>query len=82
MLRLRHSANRFIAGWAVLVLAACFCICSTKSKLVGTWSNDTMGKSLGIQGSRPIATAETWEFFSNNTFRMSEFTRGGKGTQF
>lgn len=59
------------------IIAAFLLTNSLKSQLVGTWSTDTMGKSLGIQGSRPIPTAETWKFFSDNTGRMEHFTSSG-----
>jgi len=69
------SLSRFITACAVLVVAVCFGGCSTKSQLVGTWSNDTVSKSMG--GS-PVPTAETWEFRSDDTCRMSWFTRSGE----
>ena len=70
------SVSRFITACAVLVVAACFVGCSTKSQLVGTWSNDYLSKS--IPGGQPTAWAETWVFRSNNTCSMSEGTRGGE----
>ena len=72
---------RIIIGIVLILLiggiTAAFLITnSIKFQLVGTWSNDYLSGSIG--GS-PVPTAETWEFFSDNTFRMSWFTRSGKG---
>lgn len=72
----RPFASRFITARGVLVLVACFVCCSTKSQLVGTWSNDALSKS--IAGGQPSAWAETWVFRSDNTCRVSEGTRGGQ----
>ena len=70
------SVSRSITACAVLVVAVCFGGCSTKSQLVGTWSDDALSKS--IPGGSPISMAQTWEFFSDNTCRMSKFTRSGE----
>lgn len=58
-----------------------FSSCSTKSQLVGTWSKSSFGQDIGIQGASPYDNpwVETWTFRSDNTFRMSEGTRGGQG---
>jgi hypothetical protein len=69
-------ASRFKSACAVFALVACFGGCSTKSQLVGTWSHDLVSKAFGQSA---VSGAETWEFRSDNTFRMSEGLRGGKG---
>jgi hypothetical protein len=68
--------SRFITTCVMLAVAACFVGCSTKSQLVGTWSNDALSKS--ISGGQPIASAETWVFRSDNTCRVTWFTREGQ----
>lgn len=67
-------STRFFIASTVLVVAACFVCCSTKSKLVGRWSHDLVSRSMG---QRAVSGAETREFFSDNTGRMEHFTSSG-----
>ena len=59
---------------ALLVFAISFGSCSTKSQLVGTWAESSLGESWGIEGASPYDNpwAKIWEFRSDNTFKMGD----------
>jgi hypothetical protein len=65
------SASRFIIACAVLVVAACFGSCSTKSQLVGKWRHGGFGPEI-------TAMDERWVFRSDDTCEWGWFTREGQ----
>ena len=73
MLKSCSSASRFIIACAVLIVAVCFGACSTKSQLVGRWSD---GGGMLFDPSNPWA--EKWEFRSNDTCNMSKGMNSGQ----
>lgn len=70
MSKSRPSAGRSITGCAVLVVVSCFVGCSTKSRLVGSWSTDPPGSPFS-------PWTEAWSFRSDNTCSVGRGTRDG-----